>query len=93
MKKPFLKIALLSAFTMVLSSCGGWSQEDKDKLQETLDAIRPTIEYAMGDKTDAYLDCYSEKVQENYDSFEEADNDAPGCAKLATECAEEVMAD
>ena len=44
----------------------------------------------LGDQTDAYLDCYLEKIENNYDNFDAANSDEPGCTELAQECMSEL---
>lgn len=93
MKKTFIAIAALSL--LVLTACGGsskgnWNEEDKNKAQTEVDKVRGDIEGMLGDKTDAYLDCYLEKIEENYNNFDEANADEPGCTELAQGCMEEI---
>lgn len=68
------------------SVIGNWSDEDLNELRDLLDAERKLFEDVLGDKTDAYYDCYIEKLQLNYPSFEEANADPGGSADLASSC-------
>lgn len=93
MKKTFIAIAALSL--LVLTACGGskkgeWNDEDKNKAQTEVDKVRGDIEGMLGDKTQAYLDCYLEKIEDNYDNFDAANADEPGCTELAQQCMTEI---
>lgn len=68
------------------SSIGNWSEEDLQELRNLLDSERELFEDILGDQTDAYYDCYIEKLQLNYASFEEANEDIKGSADLASSC-------
>jgi len=91
-----LGLVFAAAGMMLLASCGevsskgSWSQEDKDRADLEVASMRSQVEASMGDKTDAYLDCYLEKVEKAYDNFDEANGDLDGCTELATECLEEI---
>ncbi len=93
MKKIILSAVVAAA---VLTSCGGastkgnWSDADKEKANEAVAEIDSELD-VFGDKKQDFIDCYLEKVEDNYDDFATADADLDGCSKLAEECAEEVM--
>lgn len=94
MKKTFIAVAALGLF--VLASCGGsskgnWNEEDKTKAQEAVDKVKADLEVVLGDDAEKYIDCYLEKVENEYDNFDSADTDKEGCEKLAKECMEEIM--
>mgnify|MGYP000409681323 CR=1 FL=1 len=82
---------------MTLTACGekstkgNWTQEEKDIAAKEINSERASIESMLGESTDAYLDCYLDKVMNSYDNFASADSDLPGCEKLAQECATEIM--
>ena len=96
MKKFKLSLVFAAVGMMLLASCGevsskgNWTQENKDKADTEVATMRSQVETMMGDKTDAYLDCYLEKVEANYANFDEANGDMDGCTKLATECMEDM---
>jgi len=39
---------------------------------------------------DIFIECYLDKLQANYSSYAEADQDEDGCTKLSIECASEI---
>lgn len=90
------KLLLTVATAMLLFSCGesskkgAWNQEDKDRFNAEMKKIDNELN-VLGDKKQAYIDCYYEKVVNNYDNFVEADSDERGCGVLATECASELF--
>jgi hypothetical protein len=73
------------------SKKGAWSKADIEKFDAEMEKIGSSLD-AMGDQKEAFIDCYFEKIQANYDSFAEANTDGPGASKYAEECAAEVMA-
>ena len=88
------KLTLVLPLFVLLFSCnqskkGAWNEEDKQRAQEEIAKIEGELT-ALGDKKDDFINCYLEKVEDNYDNFEAADNDEPGCTKLATECASQL---
>lgn len=94
MKKTFIAVAALALF--VLASCGGsskgnWSEDDKAKAQEAVEEVKADLEVMLGEKAEDYINCYLEKVENEYDNFEAADSDREGCEKLAKECMEDLM--
>lgn len=90
------KIILTVAVALVLVSCGqsskkgAWSQEDKDKFNKEMEKVKGSLD-VLGDKKQAYIDCYWKKVEANYENFEKANSDVSGCQKLAMDCATEAM--
>lgn len=80
---------------MVLVACnqskkGDWNDEDKQKAKDEMAKVESQLS-VLGDKKDVFINCYLEKVEDNYTNFEEANKDQPGCTKLATECAGELF--
>ena len=97
MKKMRLGLVFAAAGLMFLASCGetsskgNWNQADKDLANDAVEEVRADMEAILGDKTDDFVNCYLEKVEDNYDNFTEADSDLSGCENLAKECATEMM--
>ena len=95
MKKTFIVLASLSL--IVLTSCGGsskgnWTDEDKEKARSEMNKERAQMDALIGkEKTDAFIDCAVEKVEDQYDNFESADTDRDGIEKIAEECLKEIM--
>lgn len=74
-----------------MSTKGNWSATDKEKANAAVAAIDSQLA-AFGDKKQDFIDCYLQKVEDNYNSFDEANVDLEGCSSLAESCANEVMA-
>lgn len=74
------------------SEKGKWLDSDKELAQKEIANVRSQVEEYLGDNTDAYIDCYLEKIEQAYPDFGTANRDQPGCTKLAQECMEVVMA-
>lgn len=96
MKKSILTVFI---FTMFLASCatsagvskkGNWSAEDKKKAQAEIAEVDSDLD-VFGDKKQDFIDCYLEKIENNYKDFKTADSDLDGCTKHAEQCAKEVM--
>jgi len=90
MKKMYLALVIIG---LVLVSCGGsekgaWSDDDKELARAEVSTVDLSF---LGDKKDKYIDCYLNKVEQNYESFDAANGDEAGCTKLAEECAKEIM--
>lgn len=73
-----------------ISTKGNWNAADKQLANDAVAAIDEQLA-AFGDKKQAFIDCYLQKVEANYASFAEADVDLDGCSALAESCAAEVM--
>ncbi len=92
MKKTFV----IAGCVLLLTACGqisvkgAWSKEDKDRANAEIKKVDADLDI-LGDKKQAYIDCYLEKLENNYDDFKSADSDEKGCEKLAVECATELM--
>ncbi|HYG52105.1 MAG TPA: hypothetical protein VD905_14435 [Flavobacteriales bacterium] len=90
------KLFFISLSVLVLASCGGgskkgaWSEADKKKADEEIKKADADLA-AFGDKKDAFVKCYLDKIEDNFDNFDQANKDLEGCKKYATECAQEVM--
>lgn len=94
MKKFILPLA--AALGIILTSCGdgsekgNWSEEDREKFDEVMEENAGSFE-AMGDLKDEFIECYYDKLEANYENFEEADGDLEGAKKYAQECTEELL--
>ena len=93
MKKLIYTGLLAVAF---LASCGessvagAWSDADKAAMDAEVKKVEGDLD-ALGDKKQDFIDCYTEKVEAEYDNFTEANSDVEGCKKLAMDCATSVM--
>jgi hypothetical protein len=87
MKNLFLTIP----FFVVFWSCGdaskkgAWTERDKELVQSEMKKLE--------DQDQDFIDCYSKKLEEHYESFAKANKDLEGCQKLAKECAENIHSD
>ena len=92
MKKTMALICILifahSAVWAQTSQKGKWSRFDKDKFY--LDMSKEDLS-VFGDKKDAWLDCYFLKLQDNFESYSDANTDEGGCSLLALACNDEVL--
>lgn len=70
---------------------GKWLDAEKEQAQAEVDKVRGQVEELLGENTDAYIECYLEKVEDAYPDFQTANSDQPGCTKLAQECMEGLM--
>ncbi|MFM7682156.1 MAG: hypothetical protein ACKO7P_05350 [Bacteroidota bacterium] len=91
MKYFFYSIAL----SAMLVSCSGskkgaWSDDDKKKANDEIKKVESSLDI-LGDKKQKFIDCYLEKVEDNYDNFDAANIDEKGCEKLAIDCMKEAM--
>ncbi len=68
--KQFAASLFLGAF--VLSSCGGWSEEDKRNFMDICEN--------KGER--AYCDCVLEKMMSEFDSFEDITKDEAAMAEI-----------
>lgn len=90
-----IQLSLLLLVSFFLHSCNGsekgkWSKEDKQKFREELNNIKELENF--GSNKAKWIECYLSKCEANYSSFSEADRDAKGCEKYASECNEDVLA-
>jgi serine/threonine protein kinase len=74
------------------SKKGAWSDEDKEKFQSK---CKDELGKIMGENTNKLCDCMLEKVEDEFETYDEADkgmNNEVG-TKIAEECATQVMKD
>lgn len=84
-------VSIMTDCMMSVGSVGGWSDEDIEKAESEIEKVRESLEPMLGENTDAYIDCYLEKIMENYDNFDDANADFEGCESLAKECMEDLL--
>ncbi len=91
------KLIVISFAALFLAACGGskkgaWSDEDKEKFQSK---CKDELGKIMGENTNKLCDCMLEKVEDEFETYDEADkgmNNEAG-TKIAEECATQVMKD
>lgn len=94
MKRVF--VAMIPLSLLFFASCSGaskkgaWNDEDKDAARKEMVDIKDEIREAVGDNTDAYINCYLEKLEANYENLDASHNDIPGCSKLGQACMSEL---
>jgi hypothetical protein len=80
---------------ILLSSCntqskkGQWSKADKLRFYKEMENAKELDN--LGSDKAKWIDCYFEKAQNEFSSFDDADKDLDGCEKLAEVCASEVI--
>ncbi len=90
------KFLIVFSAAMLLFACGekskkgAWTEKDKEKANSEIKKVEKDLDL-LGDKKQAYIDCYLEKIENSYDNFLAADSDEKGCEKLAIECGEEIF--
>lgn len=65
-----------------------WSDYEKRKFRSDMRKIPELSNF--GENEDIFIECYLDKLQANYSSYAEADQDEDGCTKLSIECASEI---
>ena len=90
------KLIFAASAALLIVSCGNssvkgaWNKEDMDKANQEIKSVDADLK-VLGDKKQAYIDCYLQKLENNYENFQAADSDEKGCEKLAVECASELF--
>lgn len=67
------------------SKRGNWSLEDKIKFRTAMETVKELDNF--GENKQYFIECYLNKCEDKYDSYQEADNDEAGCKKIGEECA------
>jgi hypothetical protein len=67
------------------SKRGNWSLEDKIKFRTAMENVKELDNF--GENKQYFIECYLNKCEDKYDSYQEADNDEAGCKKIGEECA------
>lgn len=82
-------------FSIVLISCntqskkGKWSKADKIRFYTEMEKTKELDN--LGEDKKKWIDCYFEKAQAEFSSYDDADNDLEGCKKLAEICGIEII--
>ena len=82
-------------FSIVLVSCniqskkGAWSKADKIRFYQEMEKTKELDN--LGEDKKKWIDCYFEKAQAEFSSYDDADNDLEGCKKLAEICGNEII--
>ncbi len=89
------KIVMMVAAVAFLVACNGskkgaWSEEDKQKAKDEVKKVEASLD-VLGDKKQDYIDCYLEKIEDNYDNFDAANKDQKGCEKYAMDCVQDIF--
>lgn len=71
------------------SKLGNWSDVDKNSFRSLMETVEELNN--LGEDKSAFIECYLNKCESNYSSYYLADADEEGAAKLATECANEIL--
>ncbi|MBM3915823.1 MAG: hypothetical protein FJ348_07285 [Sphingomonadales bacterium] len=98
LKKMMLQSCLVFIFSALLVSCDGsekgkWSAGDKEKARSEMEKtlLDPSTEgsefFAKKEVRDQFIDCSLGKLEQNYASYSDANNDLEGCKKIGEECA------
>ena len=75
------------------SKKGAWTEEDKERAITELNSKRDEMVDMIGeDNTDKIFDCAMEKIQANYDNFQEANSDYEGMREIGADCMKELLA-
>lgn len=85
-------LSLLTSLIFVscdVSTKGNWTDADKEKLTKVIDETEELS--VLGDKREAFKECYVKKAEANYSSFSESDSDEAGAERMAVECSEEIF--
>lgn len=79
-------------FSCDISTKGSWTEEDKAKIRTELEDGKEGME-ENGIDFEAFVDCVTEKCEQNYSSFTDADSDLAGCEVIGTECVKSILGD
>lgn len=91
MKKYYLYITV-SFFVISCnkSEKGSWSDEDKTHAKEDLQKVGAALD-VLGDRKGVFIDCYLEKIEDNYPSYDDAKKDKEGCDEQVANCMQQVI--
>jgi hypothetical protein len=64
---------------------GNWSDEDLKRMEMVNKQLRSQLS-SLGSDAETFIECYTEKVINTYDSFLQADGDQAGCTKISESC-------
>lgn len=71
------------------SEKGNWSEGDMKELMKVMAELEGELTW-LGEDTKTFLDCYVDKIVDNYDSFLAANVDGEGCEAISEECLAEL---
>lgn len=75
------------------SSKGNWTDLDKEKARNEMEKARADIDEFIGsENTDFIISCVLDKVELQYNNFDEADIDQDGIQMITAECLQQVNA-
>lgn len=70
-----------------VSKKGDWTDSDIERALAEINSERDQLVALIGEeKTDAFIDCAMEKIEANYENFEDADSDLSGMEKIGEDC-------
>lgn len=82
-------IIFLAATSCVSSKVGEWSKKDRRKADKAVNESYQELVGIFGEaKAIEFIECYIDKIENTYSSYQEADEDYEGCSLLAKACAE-----
>lgn len=96
MMKKMFPAALVIIALIGMTACGPksvkgkWTDDDKQRFNDEIKKVEAQLE-SLGEHKKAFIDCYFEKIEKNYDNFDQANTDKPGCEKLSMDCAKDIM--
>lgn len=71
------------------SQKGAWTEQDKQLLKDKFAEAAYKID-TLGEKKQEFIDCYFEKLEQNYKSFAQANSDFEGCVHYCKECYQQI---
>ena len=94
MKKSILIAAVCGLFIATgceTSQKGKWTSSDKERARKEVTEALKDEDFGDTLLKKQYIDCYLQKVENNFKSFLEADSDSTTCEKLAMECVADLL--
>lgn len=75
-----------------ISFKGQWNETDREKAMAEMSSERDELDELLGtEKTDAFMSCVLDKIEQAYPNFETADNDLTGVEAIAEDCINEIL--
>lgn len=88
------KIIFITTLSLTIFSCGSkkgsWTEEDKKKASDYIKKSEGSLEF-LGTSKQEFIDCYVDKVEKKYDSFDESTADSKGTDSLTASCFVEIL--
>lgn len=92
MKKVLVSLTLVALIaSCATSKTGDWSKRDIQKVRKEIQLVESDLRATLASDTDAFIECYIQRIIETFPNFEAANSDEAGCSKLAEECVYEVL--